>query len=122
MLAKKYRLANNRFGAKLDGPNRGLQRVLGFSAARELGNLTYSRTLWQRVDAFFFRTAAWFEFYVWQTATPGRGLEQRPRVDFFWKRRRFEVTKPHRKVKKANHGKRPANAKARRAKRRKVRT
>jgi hypothetical protein len=32
------------------------------------------------------------------------------------------MTKPHRSLKKANHGKRPANAKARRAKRRKVRT
>jgi hypothetical protein len=32
------------------------------------------------------------------------------------------MTKPHHKVKKANHGKRPANAKARKAKRRKVRT
>ncbi len=32
------------------------------------------------------------------------------------------MAKPHHKVKKANHGKRPANAKARRAKRRAVRT
>jgi hypothetical protein len=32
------------------------------------------------------------------------------------------MAKPHRKHKKANHGKRPANARARRAKRRKVRT
>ena len=32
------------------------------------------------------------------------------------------MSKPNRKVKKANHGKRPANAKARKAKRRKVRT
>jgi hypothetical protein len=37
--------------------------------------------------------------------------------------RRFSiVAKPHRLLKKANHGKRPANARARRAKRRKVRT
>ena len=32
------------------------------------------------------------------------------------------MAKPNRIVKKANHGKRPANAKARRAKRRMVRT
>ncbi|RMG00421.1 MAG: hypothetical protein D6741_06860 [Planctomycetota bacterium] len=32
------------------------------------------------------------------------------------------MAKPHRKIKKANHGKRPANAKGRRAKRRLVRT
>lgn len=32
------------------------------------------------------------------------------------------VAKPQHKVKKANHGKRPANAKARKAKRSKVRT
>jgi len=32
------------------------------------------------------------------------------------------MAKPHRKLKKANHGRRPANAKARRAKRRVVRT
>jgi hypothetical protein len=32
------------------------------------------------------------------------------------------MAKPHRTAKKANHGKRPANAKARKAKRRKVRT
>jgi len=33
-----------------------------------------------------------------------------------------KMTKPHRKLKKANHGARPANAKARKAKRKKVRT
>jgi hypothetical protein len=32
------------------------------------------------------------------------------------------MTKPHRKLKKANHGRRPANSKARRAKRAQVRT
>ncbi len=32
------------------------------------------------------------------------------------------MTKPHRNLKKANHGARPANAKARRAKRRSVKT
>jgi hypothetical protein len=32
------------------------------------------------------------------------------------------MAKPHRKLKKANHGRRPANARARRAKRRVVRT
>jgi len=32
------------------------------------------------------------------------------------------MAKPHRKIKKANHGKRPANARGRRAKRRLVRT
>lgn len=32
------------------------------------------------------------------------------------------MSKPHRKVKKANHGARPANAKGRKAKRKKVRT
>jgi hypothetical protein len=32
------------------------------------------------------------------------------------------MTKPHRKLKKANHGQRAANSKARKAKRRKVRT
>lgn len=32
------------------------------------------------------------------------------------------MAKPHRLIKKANHGQRPANAKARRAKRRKLRT
>lgn len=32
------------------------------------------------------------------------------------------MTKPRRKLKKANHGRRPANAKARKAKRAKVKT
>lgn len=32
------------------------------------------------------------------------------------------MTKPHRRLKKANHGQRPANAKARKAKRKQVRT
>jgi len=32
------------------------------------------------------------------------------------------VAKPHHKIKKANHGRRPANAKARKAKRRKIKT
>jgi hypothetical protein len=32
------------------------------------------------------------------------------------------MAKPHHKLKKANHGKRPANAKARKAKRRKIKT
>jgi hypothetical protein len=32
------------------------------------------------------------------------------------------MAKPHRKLKKANHGARPANAKAKKAKRRKVKT
>ncbi|QDU98671.1 50S ribosomal protein bL37 [Lignipirellula cremea] len=32
------------------------------------------------------------------------------------------MAKPHRKLKKANHGKRPANAKARKARRDKVKT
>lgn len=32
------------------------------------------------------------------------------------------MTKPHRKHKKANHGKRPANAKARKQKRQQVKT
>jgi hypothetical protein len=32
------------------------------------------------------------------------------------------MTKPHRKPKKANHGQRPANSKARKAKRKKIRT
>ena len=32
------------------------------------------------------------------------------------------MAKPHHKLKKANHGKRPANAKAKRAKRKLVRT
>jgi hypothetical protein len=32
------------------------------------------------------------------------------------------MAKPHRKLKKANHGKRPANSKARRAKRKDIRT
>jgi hypothetical protein len=32
------------------------------------------------------------------------------------------MAKPHRTLKKANHGKRPANAKGRRLKRRKIRT
>lgn len=32
------------------------------------------------------------------------------------------MAKPHRLIKKANHGARPANAKARRAKRRKIKT
>jgi hypothetical protein len=32
------------------------------------------------------------------------------------------MAKPHRKVKKANHGKRPANAKGRKARRAKVKT
>ena len=33
-----------------------------------------------------------------------------------------EMAKPHHKVKKANHGKRPANAKARKARRKKIKT
>lgn len=37
-------------------------------------------------------------------------------------RRSDSMAKPHRELKKANHGRRPANAKGRRAKRRKVRT
>jgi hypothetical protein len=37
-------------------------------------------------------------------------------------RRSTQMTKPHRNLKKANHGARPANAKARRAKRRVVKT
>jgi len=32
------------------------------------------------------------------------------------------MTKPHRVIKKANHGKRPANSKGRKAKRHRVRT
>ncbi|WP_391560929.1 50S ribosomal protein bL37 [Roseimaritima multifibrata] len=32
------------------------------------------------------------------------------------------MAKPHRKLKKANHGKRPANAKARKMRRRKLKT
>lgn len=32
------------------------------------------------------------------------------------------MAKPHRKLKKANHGKRPANGKARKAKRKDIRT
>jgi hypothetical protein len=32
------------------------------------------------------------------------------------------MAKPHKKVKKANHGKRPANAKARKAKRHMIKT
>ena len=32
------------------------------------------------------------------------------------------MSKPHRKLKKANHGKRPANAKARKAKRKAIKT
>jgi hypothetical protein len=32
------------------------------------------------------------------------------------------MSKPHRKLKKANHGSRPANAKARKQKRKRVRT
>ncbi|WP_390173898.1 50S ribosomal protein bL37 [Roseimaritima ulvae] len=32
------------------------------------------------------------------------------------------MAKPHHKVKKANHGKRPANAKARKARRKKLKT
>ncbi|WP_390621586.1 50S ribosomal protein bL37 [Roseimaritima sediminicola] len=32
------------------------------------------------------------------------------------------MAKPHHKVKKANHGKRPANAKGRKARRRKLKT
>jgi hypothetical protein len=34
----------------------------------------------------------------------------------------IEMAKPHRQLKKANHGKRPANAKARKAKRRMIKT
>jgi hypothetical protein len=33
-----------------------------------------------------------------------------------------DMAKPHRKLKKANHGKRPANSKARRLKRKDIRT
>jgi hypothetical protein len=33
-----------------------------------------------------------------------------------------DMAKPHRPLKKANHGKRPANAKARKAKRRMIKT
>ena len=35
---------------------------------------------------------------------------------------RLSMAKPHRKLKKANHGKRPANSKARRLKRKDIRT
>ncbi len=40
------------------------------------------------------------------------------------RQKKFErtMTKPHRKLKKANHGQRAANSKARKAKRKKVRT
>jgi hypothetical protein len=34
----------------------------------------------------------------------------------------IRMAKPHRKLKKANHGKRPANSKARRLKRKDIRT
>ena len=37
-------------------------------------------------------------------------------------RRRRLMTKPHRNLKKANHGSRPANSKARRLKRKHIRT
>jgi len=32
------------------------------------------------------------------------------------------MTKPHHKIKKANHGRRPANSKARKSKRQKIKT
>jgi hypothetical protein len=59
---------------------------------------------------------------------PGRIAAERPvGVDRFARFARLfwsssPMAKPHRKHKKANHGKRPANAKARRAKRWKVKT
>jgi hypothetical protein len=37
-------------------------------------------------------------------------------------RSELQMAKPHRPLKKANHGKRPANAKARKAKRRMIKT
>jgi hypothetical protein len=37
-------------------------------------------------------------------------------------RRRISMAKPHRSLKKANHGARPANSKARKAKRKHIRT
>lgn len=40
----------------------------------------------------------------------------------YWENRERIMAKPHRKLKKANHGKRPANSKARRAKRKDIRT
>jgi len=39
-----------------------------------------------------------------------------------WEARNNRMAKPHRKLKKANHGKRPANSKARRLKRADIRT
>lgn len=36
--------------------------------------------------------------------------------------RGFPMAKPHRRLKKANHGARPANSKARKAKRKQIRT
>ncbi|RMG41035.1 MAG: hypothetical protein D6725_02210 [Planctomycetota bacterium] len=39
-----------------------------------------------------------------------------------FERRYASMAKTHRKIKKANHGRRPASAKARRAKRRHIRT
>jgi hypothetical protein len=43
-----------------------------------------------------------------------------PYASFSWRGK--IMAKPHRVLKKANHGSRPANAKARKAKRRKVKT
>lgn len=54
---------------------------------------------------------------------PAPGMLNYVLVDFFGPHvRDIEMTKPHHKLKKANHGARPANAKARRAKRRVVKT
>jgi hypothetical protein len=54
-----------------------------------------------------------------QSTIPAGKKRPNPHLDF---EEMKLMAKPHRLIKKANHGARPANAKARRAKRRKVRT
>jgi hypothetical protein len=51
-----------------------------------------------------------------------RGRLTPPVANLSHSTRSFSMAKPHHKLKKANHGRRPANAKARKAKRRKVKT
>jgi hypothetical protein len=55
-------------------------------------------------------------------ARDGNLVDSHNAQDEFWEIRERIMAKPHRKLKKANHGKRPANSKARRLKRKDIRT
>ncbi len=57
----------------------------------------------------------WLVFVRFPFQEPPRGVHRTKLEPRF-------MAKPHRQLKKANHGKRPANAKARKAKRRMIKT